>query len=1037
MILKYLIYLLVGIGMIHTGYTQSLHSKDSLTILADSIHLTGNYKEALIIRKQALINLKNTSGDYYKYAKAKYYHTQSCFFENESYNYANPDQTISKVEQKRLLDSALAASTQARDIYINVKNPDKRFQYDLQNRIYHQTAFLGNWEHALEEARYGLAILRDTLTENDKKFVDLIYDIGYIYSQLGDYSKAVENFQKSLDLYQNIIGENHTDVAQAYNNISVEYRNLGLRKKELESLLKAKSIWERLNTEDDKRYLYTCYGNLFYWYSYYGDYDKAEKYMIKRTQLRDEEIVNKNGFIRNEEEAYKEKLAEWYDLMIHSLRKKDTAAALVYSEKIFSTIDYEKDNNTRMQGFEAKFLTSTLNHYSDILHEKKPEKAQEMLSMAIDVLKTYKTVYYTNPILYQIKKADLLIDQKKYREADTLLNHLIPEAELQGMEELFSMYILKGKISDAVGNETNAQGFFDKAFLQSVIHVDIPMEKANLEDLKSIISFEKIDGFIAMGDFYFRLFKGNHDKADLIKAFHRYMLASGIYSHMYLGQRYNNRLFDTYTLLNQRLLQCAYEDLSDKQLLLNAINEIENNGSKLTWSKFMYNNQRKQIKLPEQLLNEEEDVKAQLNFYNNKLYSTNEPSENKKNLWREKIYELEDSFLKIQDTIKKHYISYYQFNFQDFDIELLQKELDKHSAVIKYVITKDQLFSIFISEADVRLYQLADKEKIKNSLEKVFYLMQNRVPDYQDEVNDLKNLLLSQMPMDTYDNLTIVPDGFLYYLPFEILVFSENMPAISYSPTLLLFKEHQKISLKRNRIQLGAFAAAISTGSNSSALAPNPPHLTNANSEIENILHIFDGKAFINSTKEVFLEQANRFNILHLAMHSTISNRTPEQSSINFYGDKNNRLLISELYNETLIADMVVLSSCNTGSGLYENGEGVISLSRAFTFSGIPSVVMSLWKVPDKQSATIMQFFYKNLKKGQDKAKALKQAKLDYLNSTDDTLLKHPYYWAGFVISGDTSPIVSVTNYYLWGLLSIIIGLFIWMVLKRSIHFFK
>lgn len=1027
MILKHLKYLLIGICMINVGYSQSVYNKDSLTILADSIHLAGNYKEALSIRKQVFNNSKNTSEDYFKYVKAKYYHTQSCYYEFKSYNYYNPDQAILKAEREKYLDSALYASTKARDIYKNAKKPDRRFQYDLQNRIYHQTAYLGNWKHALEEAQSGLSILKDTLTEKDKKFVDLIYDIGHIYSRLGDYSKAVENFQSSLDLYKKIIGENHTDVALAYNNIAVEYRNLGLRKKEQESLLKAKTIWENLNIEENKQFLYRCYGNLFYWYSYYGDYDKAEEFMVKKSKLREEEIVNKIGFIRNDEEAYKEKLSEWYDLMLHSLRKKDTAIALMYTEKILNTVN----KSTEFMGFEAKTYSSTLKYYSDILHDNEPEKALKILSEAIDVQKKYKSVYYTKPILYQIEKADLLLNQKKYTEAETLLNHIILEAERQKMAGLFRLYILKGKTSNALGDRTNAQVFFDKAFSHSIARVDIPLEKATFKDLKPIISFEKVNGFIAMGDFYFSLFKENNTKIDLTKAFHRYTLASKIYNNLYLGQRYNDRLFDSYALLNQRLLQCVNEEQGNKQLLLKAINEIENNGSKLTWSKFMFNNQRKQVKLPERLLNEEEALKAQLNFYRKKLFGPNETSDDKKSLWKEKIYELEATFSKIQDTIKQRHTSYYQFNFQDFDIESLQQELDSDSAIIKYVITKDHVFSILILKHDVKIYQLGDKETIHVSLKKVLDIIRNRGPNYQNELDNLKNLLLSQIPLNTYDKITIVPDGFLFYLPFEMLVFSKNMPLISYSPSLLLLKEQKTVLLKDNNIQLGAFSASTTQISNS-------PQLANADLEINSILDIFNGKAFIDSSKETFLRQANQFSILHLAMHSTIDDVNPEYSSLNFYGEEqNNRLFISELYNETLNANMVVLSACDTGNGLYENGEGVISLSRAFTYAGVPSTVMSLWKVPDKETSQIMVSFYEYLKEGKPKNKALQLAKLEYLNTTDDEVLKHPYYWAGFVISGDTSAITSSTNYMLWALIGVIIVLLIGLILKKSIKLFK
>ena len=167
MILKYSICLLIGFGMVHSGSAQSISNQDSLTLLADSIHLTGDYKKAIIIRKEAIKEAikeaNNKSEDYIKYVKAKYYHTQSCIYEFESYNYAIPDQAISKIEQRKLLDSALTAAIKAREIYKNVKNPDKHFQYNLQNRIYHQTAFLGNWKHALEEAQKGLEILRGLL----------------------------------------------------------------------------------------------------------------------------------------------------------------------------------------------------------------------------------------------------------------------------------------------------------------------------------------------------------------------------------------------------------------------------------------------------------------------------------------------------------------------------------------------------------------------------------------------------------------------------------------------------------------------------------------------------------------------------------------------------------------------------------------------------------------------------------------------------------------------------------------------------------
>ncbi len=284
--MKLVFLTLILILFIPSGHAQTIFNKDSLTILADSLQIEGFYDEALSLRKEAINLVKNAPKEYNIYLKAKYFHTNSAQLEFISYNYHNPDKAITKNTREMFLGSALQSAEKARDLYLHVKNPDRMFQYQLQNRIYHQTAYLGNWKYALEQAQLqlGYQFLKDTLTPKDKTFVDLIYDIGFIYSEQGDYSKAVENYQTSLDLYKSIIGESNTDVAQAYNNIAVEYRNLGLRKKELESLLKAKSIWERLNTDNDKQFLYKCYGNLFYWYSYYGDFDKAEEFILKRNK---------------------------------------------------------------------------------------------------------------------------------------------------------------------------------------------------------------------------------------------------------------------------------------------------------------------------------------------------------------------------------------------------------------------------------------------------------------------------------------------------------------------------------------------------------------------------------------------------------------------------------------------------------------------------------------------------------------------------------------------------------------------------------
>ncbi len=149
-------------------------------------------------------------------------------------------------------------------------------------------------------------------------------------------------------------------------------------------------------------------------------------------------------------------------------------------------------------------------------------------------------------------------------------------------------------------------------------------------------------------------------------------------------------------------------------------------------------------------------------------------------------------------------------------------------------------------------------------------------------------------------------------------------------------------------------------------------------------------------------------------------------SPVNQDSSEDNRLYAIELYNKKLQADLVVLSACNSGFGKIKKGEGVLSLAHAFTYAGVPASIMSLWKVPDEATSQIMIDFYKNLKAGNEKDEALRLAKLSWLNNDAiPAQMKHPYYWAGFIASGDTTPLVfeeSSSVLYL-GILAFLIAL--------------
>ncbi|MGH9451634.1 MAG: CHAT domain-containing protein [Terriglobia bacterium] len=160
-----------------------------------------------------------------------------------------------------------------------------------------------------------------------------------------------------------------------------------------------------------------------------------------------------------------------------------------------------------------------------------------------------------------------------------------------------------------------------------------------------------------------------------------------------------------------------------------------------------------------------------------------------------------------------------------------------------------------------------------------------------------------------------------------------------------------------------------------------------------------------NATEAEFeSEPLSNFKIIHFAVRGFARPDFPERSALVLGRDprshKNGLLEVRDIARLSLAADLVTLSSCDTGIGKPEGEEGIAGLVPAFLFAGARSVVGSLWEADDSATGIQMKQFYTQLAQGEEKAAALRQAKLDYLQ-----MLGHrpPIFWAGFVLVGDGS----------------------------------
>lgn len=151
------------------------------------------------------------------------------------------------------------------------------------------------------------------------------------------------------------------------------------------------------------------------------------------------------------------------------------------------------------------------------------------------------------------------------------------------------------------------------------------------------------------------------------------------------------------------------------------------------------------------------------------------------------------------------------------------------------------------------------------------------------------------------------------------------------------------------------------------------------------------------------VKQLPNFRYLHFATHGLFSDAAPLQSAIVLAqpppdSPDDGFLTAREIYDLNLNADMAVLSACETARGEVKVGEGVVGLTWALFAAGVPTQVVSQWKVSDASTPELMAAFYSNLKAGQSKGSALRNAALKMMR---DGKHAHPYHWAAFVCFGD------------------------------------
>ncbi len=295
------------------------------------------------------------------------------------------------------------------------------------------------------------------------------------------------------------------------------------------------------------------------------------------------------------------------------------------------------------------------------------------------------------------------------------------------------------------------------------------------------------------------------------------------------------------------------------------------------------------------------------------------------------------------------------------------------------------------------------------------------------------------------DELIIVPDGPLHFLPFEALVTASAAPGvafgdlsylgnravISYAPSATVLatlgtpradpaaagspaaaplhlvaladpRHDRPVTLDCDPARLDG--APVARGLRARSLEP----LEASREEAVAITRRYGDRARVYQGAEATEARVKHSaelasaEMLHFAVHGVICETLPERSGLVLALDddptEDGLLQVREIFGLRLAAEIVVLSACDSGTGKLVSGEGVMGLARAFFYAGVPTTVVSLWPVSDRSTAELMESFYEHLDAGDDTAQALQKARRGLIEAGG----RHaaPFYWAPFVVLG-------------------------------------
>lgn len=407
---------------------------------------------------------------------------------------------------------------------------------------------------------------------------------------------------------------------------------------------------------------------------------------------------------------------------------------------------------------------------------------------------------------------------------------------------------------------------------------------------------------------------------------------------------------------------------------------------------------------------------------------------------RNELFDAQENLSAFVLEIEKSNPAYYSYKYENRGMsisELRQNILKPKQGFLSFFVGEQAVYAFYCDETKASLKQIAI-DVYKNVTEEYQnYLSSKSVQnkDFQGFIgtsNKLYQLVVAPFEINEGIKLVVSTDGPL--IPFAALSQAKEKEAFLIRSHPISYTYSASYLAKTNRKKRPWYSLNSFLGMAPVDFAPalNQSSLIDSDKALQKIdKHFIFSKCLEkgNATKKAFLHNLSSYPIVQLFTHAS-ADRSEGQNAVPKIYFADSTLSVSEINLPAHgITELLVLSACETGIGIDQEGEGVYSLARGFAEAGIPSTLTTLWNVENEAIYQITGHFYDHVTTEQPLDEALQQAQLQWLSESGKNG-QLPYVWAGNVLIGNTDPIaLSWSPFQIWG------GCFA-ILLIFSIYFF-